>query len=106
MEHALEGLLLAFAGGFDELALQGAAGHADGALDDGDVVFRGVDIGFLEADVGIAFLGGHEAGGHLHAGSAELYHLGDVFAAEHPAAADDGDGAAGLVFKELIVNMK
>lgn len=75
MENALERFGFSALHGLDEFIAQRPSRHADRALDDGDVFFPGFEIGFFEADVGVAFLGGDEAGSHLYAGCAEIHEL-------------------------------
>ena len=67
MEDALERLLAAVTHGIDEVVHERAAGHPHRALDDGHVFLLGVDVGLLEAVVGVALVGGDETGAHLDA---------------------------------------
>ena len=79
---------------FQEVVADGPTGHAYRALDDDHVFFDGVDIALLEARVGVAFVGGHEAGSHLDAGRSQSDHAVDVGAVVDAAGGDDGNGLA------------
>ena len=101
MEHALERLFLALARGRDEFIAKSTARHAHRAFDNGDVFITRRKVALLEAVIGIAFVGGHKAGTHLHTGSAKIEELHDVRAGVHAASSDNRHGAAALVFHGL-----
>ncbi len=77
--------------------MAGREGH--GALDDLNVLGLGLDVGLLEARVGVAFVGGHEAGAHLYPCGTKLKEFVDVRALVHAAGSNDRDGALGPFFE-------
>ena len=69
VKGTLLGLRYALFDGIEERATHSTARHTNRALNDLDIALRGVEICLLEANIGIALLGGNEACTHLHARS-------------------------------------
>ncbi|VTR70720.1 hypothetical protein DESC_830037 [Desulfosarcina cetonica] len=77
-----------------KLVAQGPAGKAHGALDDHQVFGLGIQVGLLEGRIGIALVGGHEAGAHLHPAGTHFEEAPDVGAIVDTAGGDHRDAHA------------
>lgn len=87
--------------GTDKRIEQGAAGHVDRTLHNGNIRGFCLDIHILEGLCCIAFFRSDETGGHLHAGQAQGQVMLDIFFIKNTAAEDNGDFLIEFFFKFL-----
>ncbi|KKW45263.1 MAG: hypothetical protein UY97_C0028G0001 [Parcubacteria group bacterium GW2011_GWB1_57_6] len=91
MVRALVRLALALPDIVDEPVADGPPRHADGALDDDDILGPRLDVGRLELRRRVALVGGDEPGCHLHARCAHPHVLQYVGAGVDAASRHNRD---------------